>query len=311
MNQAVNATRTLALSLLGATVIAAGCMPRSRAPAPPGGGVGADAARGVLFFDDFSGRAVDRGRWNVEVRGKAVNDEEQAYVDSPETMFITRGRDAAGASDGAALVIRPRLSPGFVAPDGVRHDFLSAHLDTHGRFDFTYGTAAARMKLPAGAGLWPAFWILGAGDWPATGEIDVMENVGAPDWTSVALHGPGYSGDTPLVNRYYFPRDSAATAWHVYAVDWWPDSLVFRVDGAVAYRADRIMVEHHGRWAYDNPKYLILNLALGGAYPAAVNGVRAPYLGLPDATVERIRRGEADVLVDWVRVTALPGTAKR
>ncbi|HWJ21266.1 MAG TPA: family 16 glycosylhydrolase, partial [Gemmatimonadaceae bacterium] len=112
---------------------------------------------------------------------------------------------------------------------------------------------------------------------------------------------------TPLVNRYYFPERQDATGWHVYAVDWWPDSLVFRVDDAVAYRVTRPMVEHHGRWAYDNPKYLILNLALGGGYPVSVNGVRAPYLGMPAATVDRIRSGDARVLVDWVRVTALPG----
>ena len=257
----------------------------------------------LLFFDDFSAATLDRTRWNVEVRGAAYNDEQQSYVDSAATVYLTRGAEAAGASNGA-LVIAARRAPGYVTPDAHRHDFISGHLDTRGHFEFAYGTAAARMKLPAGAGFWPAFWLLGSGDWPATGEIDVMENVGEPDWASVALHGPGYSGDTPLFNRLYLPPDRDVTHWHVYSVDWFPDSLVFRVDDAIVYRATRPMIENYGRWSYDNAKFLILNLALGGAYPLKTNGVRSPYTGLPAATVDLIRRGEGKVLVDWVRVTA-------
>jgi beta-glucanase (GH16 family) len=169
--------------------------------------------------------------------------------------------------------------------------------------EFAYGTAAARIRMAAGSGLWPAFWALGTGAWPATGEIDVMEFVGEREWTSVALHGPGYSGDTPLVERQRFAGGGDATGWHVYAVAWTPDSLVFTVDGARVYGATRAQVERYGRWAYDNPKFLILNLALGGNYPAAVNGVKAPYAGLPASTVALIERGEGTMLVDWVRVT--------
>ena len=272
--------------------------------AGPGGpsSVPREAATRLVFADEFSAPVLDRAKWTVEVRATTVNDEQQAYVDEPDVVYVARGAEAEGA-DGGALVIRPRFRPGAVATDRMRLDFVSGHLDTRGKMEFAYGTAAARIKLPAGPGFWPAFWALGTGDWPATGEIDVMENVGEPDWASVALHGPGYSGDTPLINRLYFPRDSDATAWHVYAVDWTPDSLVFRIDGAVAYRATRPMIEHYGRWAYDNPKYLILNFALGGAYPFKTNGVRQPYLGLPAGTVELIKAGRARMLVDWVRVT--------
>jgi len=145
---------------------------------------------------------------------------------------------------------------------------------------------------------------LGDGQWPDTGEIDIMENVGDPAWTSVALHGPGYFGDTPLVKRAALPggrRD--ATDWHVYAVDWTPDTLVFTVDKQEVYRVTRAMVEAHGRWAFDDAKHLILNLAVGGNYPAKVNGAGAPYPGLSDAAVGAIQREEVKVLVDWVRVT--------
>ncbi|GJG89268.1 hydrolase [Gemmatimonadetes bacterium T265] len=289
---------------LAAALFVAACHQSTVAPgaAPP-------PADTVVFFDDFSGPALDRAKWTVrttDAANGAVNNEQQAYVDDEggpgATLRVVRGAEAAGAANGA-LRIAARAAPGFATPDGKRFDFVSGRLDTRGKVEFTYGTAAARMKLPAGAGLWPAFWALGTGPWPATGEIDVMENVGDPTWVSSALHGPGYSGDTPLVRRAPFPSGQDVTGWHVYAVDWAADTLTFRVDGRAVYTVPRSAVERYGRWAFDNPKFLILNLALGGGYPHAVNGAGAPYPGLPDATVRRIQSGAAVVLVDWVRVT--------
>ena len=256
----------------------------------------------VVFFDDFAAPALDRTKWNVTVAGPVYNDEQQAYVDSPDTVTIARGADVDGASNGA-LVLQARYRPGTKTTEGKAQDFVSGRIDSRGKVEATYGRLAARMKLPTGSGLWPAFWALGTGAWPETGEIDIMENVGETDWTSVALHGPRYSGETPLVNKLFLPRGRDATAWHVYAVDWRPDGFVFTVDDTVAYRATRAMVEHYGRWAYDNPKFLILNLALGGAYPRKTNAVASPYNGLPAETVDAIKAGHARVLVDWVRVT--------
>jgi beta-glucanase (GH16 family) len=256
-----------------------------------------------LFFDDFSARDLDRSKWTPEVWGVTVNDEQQAYIDAPDVLAIARGEEAEGADDGA-LAITARYRRGFTAErTGRRFDFVSGRLITRGKFEFVYGTAQARIKLPEGAGLWPAFWILGTGKWPDTGEIDVMENVGDPSWVSAALHGPGYSGDTPLVSRFGFPAGQNATGWHVYAVDWSHNSIEFRVDALPVYRVSRDMVEKYGRWAFDNPKYLILNLALGGNYPHTVNRTDTPYRGIPVATVEVIKHGNARVLVDWVRVT--------
>jgi len=273
------------------------------APAPPAP-AGAPGTRAALVFaDEFDGPALDRSKWNVEVSGAVHNNEQQVYVDSAETLAVVRGREAAGAS-GGALAIRPRFKPGSTTTEGKRLDFVSGRINTRGKFEFMYGTAAARMKLPAGAGFWPAFWILGTGRWPDTGEIDVMEYVGEPDWTSVAIHGPGYSGDAGIADRSYFPRGRDATAWHVYSVDWAPDRMLFMVDGGLVFRATRPMAEFFGPWVFDNKKYLILNLALGGGYPLKTNGVKAPYPGLPEATVRRIKDGEGTVLVDWVRVTA-------
>lgn len=260
----------------------------------------------VVFFDDFSAGSLDRSAWNVVTTARTVNNnEQQAYVDSPETVGIVAGEAAAGAANGA-LAIRARSRPGFTTAAGRSFDFTSARLDTHGKVAFTYGTAAARIKLTAGQGLWPAFWALGDGRWPDTGEIDIMENVGEPDWTNVALHGPGYSGNTPLVSRHPLPAGRDITAWHVYSMDWSPDRIVFKVDDEPFYDVSRARVETYGRWAYDNPKYLIVNLALGGQYPQAVNHVTTPYPGLPQATVDLVKSDQVVMLVDWIRVTAPP-----
>jgi len=248
------------------------------------------AGNRTIFFDDFSGPSLDRSHWNVIVTGRTVNDEQQAYVDSTDVLSFTDG----------ALVIQPRFRQGFKTPEGRAFDFISGRIDTRSKVTFTYGTAAARMKLAEGAGLWPAFWALGEGPWPATGEIDIMEHVGESTWTSVALHGPGYFGDTPLVRR--IPAQDVS-AWHVYSVDWTEDTLVFKVDDREGYRVTKEMVERHGRWAFDNGKFLILNLALGGTYPKSVNKADAPYPGLPETTVRAIKSDEPKILVDWVRVT--------
>jgi beta-glucanase (GH16 family) len=246
----------------------------------------------TLFADEFSGSTLDRAKWNVIVTGggwRTVNNEQQAYVDSTDVLEVR----------GGVLTIHPRFRAGFSTADGKTFDFVSGRIDTRDRFEFTYGTAAARMKLAPGAGLWPAFWALGNGRWPDTGEIDVMENVGDPGWTSVALHGPGYFGDTPLVKR----ATVDISAWHVYSVDWTADLLTFRIDGKEIYRVTKADVEKYGRWSFDNPKHLIVNLALGGAYPHGVNKIEKPYVGMSDATLAAIKGGKADTLVDWVRVT--------
>lgn len=262
----------------------------------------APASGRTIFFDDFSARSLDRSKWNVIVTGTTVNDEQQAYVDSAETIRLVTNDEARGA-DGGALEIRSRYRPGFRTPEGKTFDFVSGRLDTRSRFDFTYGVAAARVKLTAGAGLWPAFWALGNGNWPDTGEMDILENVGDPAWTNFALHGPGYSGAAAFVGRKYFGAGSDITGWHVYSMEWTASALVFSVDGAEAYRVSRAAVEARGRWAYDNPKHLIVNQAIGGAYPRAINGAASPYPGLPQATVDLIKADKAVMLVDWVRVT--------
>ncbi|MBS1668414.1 MAG: glycoside hydrolase family 16 protein [Bacteroidetes bacterium] len=246
----------------------------------------------LVFFDDFSGVQLDRSKWNVETTGMHVNNELQAYVDSGRTIYLENNH----------LVIQPRYDSGYVTKDGQRFDFISGRINTKNKFDFKYGTAEARIKLVDGAGLWPAWWMLGNGEWPQTGEIDIMEYIGEKDWASAAVHGLGYSGETPFVNRLYFNKANDVTQWHVYAVDWTPDALVFKYDGIQMFRVTKTMTSNYGTWSFDNNKYLILNFALGGAYPVKINGVKNPYYGLPSSTLELIKKNKAKMYVDWVKV---------
>lgn len=256
----------------------------------------------LVFADEFDATALDRDLWNVVGPSFWVNNEQQAYIDSPDTIRLLPQGDVEG-SDGGVLELRASSRPGFETPTGRTADFVSGRINTRGKFDFTYGRAAARIRMPAAIGIWPAFWMLGNGEWPDTGEIDIMEYVGERDWTGVALHGPGYSGETPIVNKYFFADGTDVTDWHVYAVEWDTDSINFTIDDRLIYRVTRPMVENYGEWRFDTPKFLILNLALGGAYPFKTNGIETPYNGLPQETVDRIQEDEISIYIDWVRVT--------
>jgi len=256
----------------------------------------------TIYFDDFNGPKLNRKIWNVEVTGHTNNNEQQAYVDSSSVLYFVHGKAAQGARNGA-LVLHPRYRPGYTSKEKNKYDFISARINSEKKMEFTYGTATARMKITSGAGLWPAFWALGEGEWPGCGEIDMMETVGDSSWISNALHGPNYFGDTPLAYRYFLPKHGVVDQWHIYSVDWTKDKIVFKTDGVVTYTVTRAMVEKYGRWAFDNPKFLIFNFALGGGYPSAVNKIATPYTGISQATVDKIKAGKAVVLVDWVLVT--------
>ena len=160
----------------------------------------------TIFFEDFNENTLDRTKWNVEVTGHTVNDEQQGYVDSSATLYLVSGASAEGAKNGA-LVIKAVYQPGFTSKENKKYDFISGRINTRDKMEFTYGTASARMKMSGGAGFWPAFWALGNGKWPDCGEIDVMETIGDSSWISNALHGPNYFGNTPLVYRHSFQRE--------------------------------------------------------------------------------------------------------
>ncbi|MFE9250543.1 discoidin domain-containing protein [Streptomyces sp. NPDC007088] len=255
----------------------------------------------TTFFDDFTGDGLDRSKWRVVRTGTEmgpVNGESQAYVDSPDNISTQDG----------VLQLKSKYCKGCTEAGGTTYDFTSGRIDTNTKFDFTYGKVSARMKLPVGDGFWPAFWLLGSNvddpkvSWPATGETDIMENIGYGDWTSSALHGPGYSADGNIGAQQTYP-DAKADAWHTYAVEWKPTGMTFSVDDRVVQETSRNKLEStRGQWVFDHDQYLILNLALGGAYPAGWNKVTEPYWGLPQSSVDRVAQGGVQADIDWVRV---------
>ncbi len=154
--------------------------------------------------------------------------------------------------------------------------YTSARITTQGLHETKQGRYEARMKLPTGRGMWPAFWLLGANvgtvGWPQAGEIDVMENRGQePTRINGSLHGPGYSGANALTRAYDFPAGVRAdAAFHVYAVEWTEDRIDYFVDDTLYQRVKRTYVPT--TWAFDHPFYVILNLAVGGNYVGAPDG---------------------------------------
>lgn len=256
---------------------------------------------GIILFDDFDSDEINRSIWNVRVTGPVFNNEQQAYIDSNETIYLENSVDDANG----VLVIHPHFQPGFVTPEKKEFDFISGRIDTRGKFEFQFCTVSARIKFTTRAGFWPAFWALGkSGEWPGCGEIDIMENVGESDWASVAVHGPGYSGETPLVNKKFFPKDNDAESWHIYTLDCQtPNELIFYMDGELVYRVTKPMIEFYGPWVFDDNKFLLLNFALGGTYPFKTNGIRSPYYGIPQETVDSMGSDDARMLVDWVKIS--------
>lgn len=254
-----------------------------------------------IFFEDFTSNRINRDQWNVMVTGDIFNIEQQAYVDSLETIYTESG---AGDDANGVLVLHPRYQPGFITKDGKKFDFISGRLDTRGKVDFVHGKLSARIKLSSGEGLWPAFWLIGQGSWPGCGEIDVMEYVGESDWISSAVHGKGYSGDAALVNYFYFPSENDVTNWHIYSLNLKQDeSMEFFVDDKLVYRVTKPMIEYFSPWIFNQPKSIVINLAIGGGYPYKINGVKQPYYGLPEKTVQLIKENKVCYKIDWVRIS--------
>ena len=170
--------------------------------------------------------------------------------------------------------------------------YTSARLLTKGKFEQTYGRFEARMRLPYGKGIWPAFWLLGDDSngtqiWPQIGEIDIMEYVG-DEPTSIfgTVHGPGYSGGESIGKSYELQNDRFDSGFHVFGIEWGPKYINFYVDDVLYNQITPADVP--GEWVFDKgPFYMILNLAVGGSLP-----------GSPNAETVFPQR----LLVDYVRV---------
>lgn len=190
------------------------------------------------------------------------NREKEYYTRAPEN----------GSLNGLgqlAIVARP-APPGLMCYYGACR-YTSAKITTRGKKLAGPGRVEARIRIPAGQGLWPAFWMLGnsfpATPWPGCGELDIMENHGsAPQTTSSAMHGPGYSGGTPFAGGYTLGNGSFASDFHVFAIEWNAERAQFHVDDRQTYTIERTDVQRYGPWVFDQSFFIILNLAVGGLF---------------------------------------------
>ena len=240
-----------------------------------------------LWQDEFNqpaGTGPDPAKWVHDVGDNGWGNKElQTYTASRENSFVVEDPEAI---DGRALVLKAIRTPSG--------GYTSARLKTQGKFATGYGRIEARLKLPRGQGIWPAFWMLGDNidrvAWPACGEIDIVELVGhQPGTLYGTLHGPGYSAQHGLTKSITLPRGAGfADAYHVFAVDWRPGGIDWLLDGKIFLTRTRSDLPAGAKWVFDDRKFfLLLNLAVGGLWP-----------GYPDAAT----RFPQEYRVDYVRV---------
>lgn len=235
----------------------------------------------LIWSDEFNApanTAPNSSKWTYDLgAGGWGNHELETYTKDAQNVF----QDGEGH-----LVIR--------AVKAASGKITSARLKTQGKFSVQYGRVEARMKIPHGQGMWPAFWMLGnkieSSGWPDCGEIDVMENIGKePAVVHGTVHGPGYSGAHGISSQYTLPGgEPLSKDFHVYAVEWSPDSIKFFIDSTAYGTVTPASLPKGAAWVYNQPFFLLLNLAVGGDWP-----------GSPDSTTQFPQT----LLVDWVRVS--------
>ncbi len=236
----------------------------------------------LVWSDEFNGPAGSQPNptyWTYDLGTDCCgNDELETYTNLAENAHM----DGLGHLD--IHVENPSA--------GV---YTSARIKTEGLYAVAYGRIEARIKVPFGQGMWPAFWMLGNNittvNWPACGEIDIMENVGfTPAIAYGSLHGPDNYNETA---QYQLPSGNLADDFHVFAIEWSPQQITFYVDGNLY----ETQTNTGSGWVFNvpnNPFFIILNVAVGGDWP-----------GSPDATTQFPQ----DMLVDYVRVYQAAGTA--
>lgn len=237
-------------------------------------------------FNGTDGSSPDSTKWTYDlgVGGDGWGNQElETYTNRTVNAQIKSGN----------LVITAQKET-FTGTDGVTRDYTSARLKTQGLFTQAYGRFEARIKIPAGQGMWPAFWMLGQDitsvGWPKCGEIDIMENIGRePGMVHGSLHGPNATGGTSdTTSTVVLPNNANfADDFHIYAVEWEPTQVRFYMDSNNYVTFNKSEWPANGTWVFDHPFFIILNVAVGGSWP-----------GPPDATTQFPQQ----MLVDYVRV---------
>lgn len=194
----------------------------------------------------------------------AVWDYETGYIRNHEAQYYTRNKKNAYVSNGCLVITAHKEKVDTFS-------YTSASINTLGKMEFFRGRIEVCAKIPTGKGSWPAIWMMGTDrssvGWPECGEIDIMENVGYdPLRIHATVHTPGSKRDPEAVIRSNSVKlNDAFSAFHVFAVEWYADRLDFFVDEKLilSYRKDDQLPEY---WRFDKPHYLLLNLAVGGAW---------------------------------------------
>ena len=271
----------LAVLLLAMAVLLLSCGGGATLQPPPATGFT------LVWSDEFSGAdgsAPDSSKWTYDTGGKGWgNNELECYTNLPQNAQIKGGN----------LVITALQQPGYSCSGGTTNNYTSARLKTQGLFSQAYGRFEARIKIPAGQGMWPAFWMLGNNissvGWPTCGEIDIMENIGRePGTVHGSLHGPSTTGTSDASAPFSLPAgQNFASDFHLYAVEWEPGTIRFYVDTNLYSTFTSSQWPAGGTWVFDHPFFIILNVAVGGTWP-----------GSPDNTTVFPQQ----MLVDYVRV---------
>jgi len=233
----------------------------------------------IVWHDEFDGPELDRANWNFDIGGNGWgNAEWEAYTDKPENIRIENGM----------LVIEAREDP--TLPAG--HPYSSARIKTQGLHSWKYGRIEARMKLPYGQGIWPAFWMLGDNNrgWPASGEIDILEYIGkTPDTIYATVHAPGYSGGNGVGFQLVVSADALKNDFHVFAIEWQENEIRWFFDEQEFFKLTPADVPD--KWIFNHEFFIIMNVAVGGG-----------FAGYPDKTTVFPQF----LYVDYVRVYQRP-----
>lgn len=238
-------------------------------------------------FTGPAGTAVDATEWTTLIGNRATEG-----WGNRELQFYTA--EAARLDGDGHLVITAAENTGENAADlpcwnDEPRAYTSARLTTENSVELLYGRVEMRAALPTGAGLWPALWMLGgpAEEWPAIGEIDIMEWIGStPSTVYGTAHGPGYSGESSVGGDTTLgPADGG---FHIFAMEKRPGDIRWFVDGDEYFRLTRDGIPAGTEWVFDRHYYLVLNLAVGGTWP----GNPPPSTVFPQ-----------ELVVDWIRVT--------
>ena len=215
----------------------------------------------IAWHDEFDGSELDLKNWTFDIGGGGWGNQEwEAYTDRPENVRVQDGM----------LVIEAREEPELIAG----RNYSSARIKTQGLHAWQYGRIEARIKLPYGQGIWPAFWMLGDDlskkGWPAAGEIDILEFIGKePDHIYATVHAPGYSGGSGVGSSLVVSAESLKNDFHVYAIEWEENEIRWYFDEQQYFKLTPDDVPD--KWIFDHPFFIILNLAVGGRWPGYPN----------------------------------------